>query len=180
MGQSWQVVIGGEGGQGLVVAGVLLGEAALRDGKQAAQTASYGIASRGGFTKSEVVVDDYEIQYPAVDKPNLVLVLTEEALQKYYGKIPEDCIMIYDNSFVEGKYEGDNLLGLPLAKKVREEKMENNVNLPLNVVSLGAMLEKSGIVSRDALEQVLVNRFAKKADLNKKAVEIGTNLVKES
>ena len=178
MGQNWQVVIGGEGGQGLVVAGVLLGEAAIADGKKAAQTASYGIASRGGFTKSEVVVDDNEIQYPAVDEPNLVLALTEEALKKYYKKVPEDCLIVYDSSFVKDTYEGENVLGLPLAKKVRDEKA-NNLNLPLNVMSLGAVIAKSGIVKKESLEKALEGRFAKKMDVNRKAVELGIKLVND-
>jgi 2-oxoglutarate ferredoxin oxidoreductase subunit gamma len=53
MKENWQVVLAGEGGQGLVVAGVLLGEAALLDGKNVAQTAAYGIASRGGLTRAK-------------------------------------------------------------------------------------------------------------------------------
>ena len=79
----YEVILAGSGGQGLVLSGIMLGEAAILEGKVVVQTQSYGIASRGGFSMAEVIIDQEEIVYQQVQEPDIVLTLTEEALEKY-------------------------------------------------------------------------------------------------
>ena len=63
----FEIELAGEGGQGVVLAAIILADAAATfDGRFAAQSASYGPEARGGLTKSEVVISDHEIDYPRV------------------------------------------------------------------------------------------------------------------
>jgi 2-oxoglutarate ferredoxin oxidoreductase subunit gamma len=180
MKENWQVVLAGEGGQGLVVAGVLLGEAALLDGKNVAQTAAYGIASRGGLARAEVIISDGEIAYPAVEDPNVVLALSPEAMDKYYGKVSEDCIIIYDSSAIPGDFNGKRVCGLPLSEKIQELKKEKGLKVALNVLSLGALSGRSGVVSLNALENAIKKHFKKGFETNREALEAGFNLGRTS
>ena len=180
MKESWQVVLAGEGGQGLVVAGVLLGEAAVLDGKNVAQTAAYGIASRGGLTRAEVVISDGEIEYPAVEDPDLVLALSREAMEKYYGKVSEECIIIYDSSLLEGEYRGKRVFGLPLSGQVAKIKEEKGLKVALNVLSLGALSGRTGLVSLGALEEAARKQFKKGFAANREALQGGFTLARSS
>ncbi len=176
----WQVVLAGEGGQGLVVAGVLLGEAALLDGKNAAQTAAYGIASRGGLTRAEVVISDEEIEYPAVDEPDVVLALSYSAMEKYYGHVSEDCILIYDSSALKGDYKGKRVFGLPLSAKVAELTKEKGIKAALNILSLGALSGRTGVVPLRLLEEAVKRRFKRGFESNQEALQEGFDLGRSS
>jgi 2-oxoglutarate ferredoxin oxidoreductase subunit gamma len=82
-----EIRIAGFGGQGVVLAGVILGTAAaVTDGRRAVQTQSYGAAARGGGARSEVVISDDPITYPRVNHPDIMLAMSEEAMKKYGGE----------------------------------------------------------------------------------------------
>ncbi len=178
MKESWQVVLGGEGGQGLVVSGVVLGEAGVVDGKNVSQTAVYGIASRGGFAKSEVVISSEEIEFPGVEDPDAVLALSQGALEKYYGKVPEDCYIIYDNSTIDGDFPGERVIGMPLSDQVRELNQEKGIKAHLNILSLGALIGVTNLVKTESMEKALTDRFGAKAAPNIEAFKAGLELAK--
>ena len=177
---NWQVILGGEGGQGLVVAGVILGAAAVNDGMNAAQTASYGIASRGGFSKAEVVISKAEIEFPSVEEPDAVVAFSREALEKYYRKIREDCYLIYDNSLIDGQFSGTRVLGVPMTEKIRQVKKESGQTLALNIVGLGALIGKTGAVTVESMEEAIKEQFKKGFDTNRRALHAGIELAMSS
>ena len=72
----FEVILAGTGGQGLILSGILLAEAAILEGKNVAQTQSYGIASRGGLSLAEVIIDTDEIIFQQVQNPDCILALT--------------------------------------------------------------------------------------------------------
>jgi 2-oxoglutarate ferredoxin oxidoreductase subunit gamma len=71
--------LSGSGGQGLLLAGIVLAEAAILEDKNAVQTQSYGPEARGGASKAEVVVSDEDIDYPKATDPDFLLALTPES-----------------------------------------------------------------------------------------------------
>ena len=80
--------ISGSGGQGMIFASVVLCEAIGREGtKNVVQSQSYGPEARGGASKSDVIISDSEIFYPKAMKLDLLLAMTQEALDKYYGDL---------------------------------------------------------------------------------------------
>ena len=72
-----EIRLSGSGGQGLILAGIILAEAAILDGKNAVQTQSYGPEARGGASRSEVIISNASIDYPKVSKSDILLALTE-------------------------------------------------------------------------------------------------------
>lgn len=176
--KEWQVILAGEGGQGLVSIGALLGEAAVADGKYASQSASYTIASRGGFTKADVVISDQEISFPEVTKPDVILALSAGSLEKYRHNTAPECLIIYD-AILNGE-EGKNLVALPLSETVRKAAVDG-WTARLNLVGLGAVLGSFDIVSWDALREVLEGTFPSPevVEANWKALQAGVALVKK-
>ena len=93
-----QIVLTGTGGQGLILAGIILAEAAVLDGKQAIQTQSYGPEARGGASKAEVLIADEAIDYPKVQKADTVLSMSQEAFNKYSAAAGEGVNVFFDNT----------------------------------------------------------------------------------
>ncbi|MDA8298815.1 MAG: 2-oxoacid:acceptor oxidoreductase family protein [Deltaproteobacteria bacterium] len=169
----------GSGGQGLILAGIILADAAaIYENKNAVQTQSYGPEARGGSSKSEVIISDDPIEYPKATKVNYMVSLTQEAFNKYINDVKEDGIVIVDKELVTdfSKAKG-KLYVLDMVKSAREELGKL---LGLNIISLGVLVEISGIVSHDSIEKALMKRVPKGfEDYNKKALEIGFRLAKE-
>ncbi|MFZ7103848.1 MAG: 2-oxoacid:acceptor oxidoreductase family protein [Peptococcaceae bacterium] len=178
MTKNWQVIFGGEGGQGLVVAGVVLGEAAVLDGKNATQTASYGIASRGGYAEAQVIISEREIEYPGVEVPDVILALTQDAIDKYYKHLDEKSLVLYDSSTITGPYSGKSLIGFPMTEEIRKLKKLENIDISINVLGLGVLIEETKLISLSSLEKVLKSRFKKGFDVNWRGVQAGSELVK--
>ena len=92
-----EIRIGGFGGQGVILAGIILGKSAcLFDGKEAVQTQSYGPEARGGASKCEVVISDSEIDYPKVLTPDIFIAMSNEALVKYIVDLKDNGTLIVD------------------------------------------------------------------------------------
>jgi 2-oxoglutarate ferredoxin oxidoreductase subunit gamma len=89
--------LSGSGGQGLILAGKILAEAAaIYDGKNATQSQSYGPEARGGSSRSEIIVSDEEIDYPKAVNIDLLLAFTQEACDKYKKDVKDDGIVLVD------------------------------------------------------------------------------------
>jgi len=168
----YEIRLSGSGGQGLILAGIILAEAAsIHEGKEAVQTQSYGPESRGGASKSEVVISDTEIDYPKVTSPNLLLAMTQEACAKYLNDLKDDGIAILDSTFVEKWKESPNVIALPLTTIAKETTGRTIV---ANIVALGAITAKSGIVSKEAIEKAVLARVPKGTEeINLKALHAG-------
>ena len=91
----------GTGGQGLILAGIILAEAALLEGKNAIQSQSYGPEARGGASKAEVIIADEAIHFPKVQQSDYLLCMSEKAYEKYNGGMKKDSVLIIDTTFVE-------------------------------------------------------------------------------
>ena len=174
MKKKFEVIMAGSGGQGLVVCGIILAEAAILEGQNAVQTQSYGIASRGGFSKSEVIISREEIIFQQVQEPDVVLALTEQAMQMYaYGKsgVP----VFYDSSLVKRR-NGRDLYGFPFTEMAN---LLGHAGMA-NIIALGAMTNLTGMVDTESLAAVLQRRFeGKLGELNAKALHTGMNLVEK-
>ena len=111
----YEVRFGGFGGQGIVTMAMVLGEAvSLIEKKECVQTQSYGPEARGGATKSELVIDDEEVDYPKVQEPDVFVAMSRAAYLEYIGGLKKDGILIIDEDLVQ--VEGDRALGDGLAQ----------------------------------------------------------------
>jgi len=170
--ERYEIILAGSGGQGLVLAGIMLGEAAVLEGRNVVQTQSYGIASRGGLSLAEVIIDRQEIIYQQVQEPDIILALTEEALEKYAGLSEKGTRIFYDTTLAKPR-AGANLTGYPFTKIASDLGNVTSVN----ILSLGAMAAAIPMVKPESLTGVIRKRFHGKAlEMNLKVFQTGMEL----
>ena len=174
-----QIVLTGTGGQGLILAGIILAEAAVLDGKQAIQTQSYGPEARGGASRAEVIISDEAIDYPKVQKADIVLAMSQEAFNKYGVGAGEGAKLLVDSTFVRELSETKaKMVSLPITKVAKEELGRD---MFANIIALGAIVGLTGTVSRASLEAAVLDRVPKGTeDKNRKALDIGFQLAKDA
>jgi 2-oxoglutarate ferredoxin oxidoreductase subunit gamma len=179
MGFHYELRLSGEGGQGLVLAGKILAEAAaIYDERNATQSQSYGPEARGGASKSEVIISDGEIDYPKAQQLDLQLALTQEAFDKYHRDLKPGGWLVIDSDAVTRVPEGDwRVVRLPLVRLARERIGKVIV---ANIVALGLIVRLSKAVSEGAAEEAILARVPRGTEeLNRKAYHLGLELASE-
>jgi 2-oxoglutarate ferredoxin oxidoreductase subunit gamma len=171
MDQRTEIRLAGEGGQGMILAGIILAEAAaIYDGKQAVQTQSYGPEARGGASRSEVVISNGEIDHPEVLSPNVVLALSQEAYQKFAKTVNADGLLIADEDRVQTD-EDFSGIKIPIARIAQET---TGKAITANTVALGVLVGLTNVVSREAIEKAVTGRAPKGTEeVNRKALQAG-------
>lgn len=169
-----QVRFGGVGGQGIVMAGRLLGKAAaLFDGKDAVVTQTYGPEARGGASRTDVIISDAPIDYPFVTEADVLAVLFPEAYTKFRSQLRPGGTLIIDTDLVIPSPDDHAVCGLPATKIATEL----GSRLATNVVVLGYLIGKSEVVSRKAVEQAIRTTFKKQLiELDLKALDAGFSI----
>ena len=171
-----EILIGGVGGQGVVLSGILLGTAAtLFEGKKAVQTQSYSSELRGGSARAEVIISEEPVTDPQVRRPDILIALAEEAIPRYVDRIRSKGLLVIDSDLVKGAKPGDyEILSIP-ATSIADKEMGNIV--VANLVILGALLKKTALISVGAMEKAIEVSVPKKAiALNLKAFRRGLEL----
>ncbi len=179
MGARYEIRFSGSGGQGMILAGIVMAEAASIFGdKNAVQSQSYGPESRGGASKSEVIISNDAIDYPKATAIDCMLALTQQACTKYYGDIKDDGLLIIDSDEVKDVPKGAfRIMSLPIIETARKDLGKVIV---ANIISLGVMTQATGIVSNEAMENAVLSRVPKPfLELNKKALQKGFSMARE-
>lgn len=168
--------LSGSGGQGLILAGIILAEAAIGDGKEAVQSQSYGPEARGGSSKSEVIVSDKPIYFPKVLSPDFLLAMTSEALSKYGSDLKKKGILVIDSTYVkEVPATFKEIYSVPITQIAKEQLGRD---LFANIVALGVLAKLSQAVSFEALEKAVLARVPKGTEnINRNALTIGYEAV---
>lgn len=169
----YEIRFSGAGGQGLILAGVIMAEAAsIYDGKQAVQSQSYGPEARGGASKSEVIISDEVIDYPKATVVDALLALTQEACNKYSHDLKEGGVLLVDSDLVTKMPEGNfKVVSFPI---INTAKNEVGREIVANIVALGAIVALTGVVSRESAEKAVLARVPEAfLELNKKAFNTG-------
>lgn len=170
----------GSGGQGLILASIILAEAAIMEGKTVTQSQVYGAEARGGTTKAELIISDRHIAYPKVTDPNLLAAMTNEGLKQYGGGISRRTQVIIDSSVMaipdlldEETCRG--LLALPIRSTVVARLQSE---LGLNVALLGIIQGLTSIVRLEDLRHAVALHVKKQfLELNMKALDLGVEMV---
>jgi 2-oxoglutarate ferredoxin oxidoreductase subunit gamma len=170
-----EIRLSGFGGQGLITAGIILADAAIRERKQAVQSQSYGPEARGGASKAEVIISDTAIDYPKVKEPSVLLAMSQEACDKYLESLRDDGILIIDSYYVKKVPETRaRVYSLPITELAREKLGKVIV---ANIVALGATVEITGAVGQGTLEEAVLSRVpGGTEELNRQALAIGFQL----
>lgn len=173
----WQLILSGVGGQGLIACGGLIAEAAiLYESKYATLSSSYGVETRGTFTKSDVIISNKEIYYPEVMKEDIVLSLAQVAYDRYVSKVDSDARLVYDNSLIaEPKESKAKQYGFPFTDLAREL---GNTTVA-NVIALGTIIKLTGILTEESLLNAIEDAYKEKPkvmELNIKAFKKGVEI----
>ncbi len=168
----FELTFAGSGGQGLVLAGIILSETMIRQGKFAVHTQSYGPEARGGSSKSEVVMGDGDIDYPEVLNADLLVAMTQASYDKYRKDVKKGGLIIADTTYVTTVEQEDvNCLSIPISQICSTDLGDIRC---ANIMTLGILAGKLGFIEYDALRESVLARLAPKLhDLNIKALEAG-------
>ncbi len=186
MKQRYEIRFSGYGGQGIITAAIILAEACIIEGKNAVQTQSYGPESRGGVSKADVVISNEEIDYPKAISLDVLVAFNQESYYAYKSAVKENGAIIADSHYVEISKDEDkgktqvmySLFPIPLSIIARDKVGKE---ITTNIVALGALVEKTGIVSKESIEKAVLARVPKGTEeMNKKALQLGFEAMQEA
>ena len=168
------VRFGGFGGQGIVLSSVVLGLAAVHDGKYVCQRASYGSEARGGRCKSEVIISDEEISYPLIEELQILVIMSKQALDQYIDELSPGGLLIVDPDMTD-EMERKDINVLKITAAITADKLGNRI--VANMILLGALQAETGVVTKESLHKAMKESVADRfVDLNLNAFAAGEEL----
>ncbi len=169
-----EIRICGFGGQGIVLAGVILGDAAVRAGFEAVQTQSYGPEARGGAARSEVVFASAPIDFPRVLAADVTVALSQPGYDKFSGDGGAGGLVVVDRDLVQA----ESALALPFTKTAEDVGHK----IVTNIVMLGFLCAQLGeLIPMDIMEGTVLANVPKGTEqLNRQALKAGHELYTEN
>lgn len=168
-----EIRVAGFGGQGVIMAASVIGKAAsIYEGNFATMTQNFGPEARGGACSAQVILSDTPVLYPYVTRPDVMVVMSQEAYVKFAPELKTGGIMLIEQDLVrvQGLAQGVKVYGIP-ATRLAEELGKRMV---LNIVMTGFFGAITGLLQRDALCKAVENSVpASFRELNVKAFNVG-------
>ena len=152
-----EIRIAGLGGQGVVLAGHILGKAAVNDGMHVVQTQSYGAEARGSAAKSEVIISNRKIGFPMVRKSDVLVAMSQTALDKHLKDLKEKGILILDTDLIKETPSVNAKVFKVEATKIAETELKSKMYA--NMVMLGAIAKITKLVTPVAVEKSISDTF---------------------
>lgn len=171
------ITIAGVGGQGSILAGVILGTAVVTyDNKYAAQTQGYSSELRGGYAATWMIVSDAPVRFPRVTAPDILVAQAPDAINRFAKTLKPGGLLIIDSDMIPEPPAGiKRVVRVPATSISR-----NDLKAPVvaNMIMLGALWQATGIVNREALEKAIVDFVPRSKDkLNLEAFDRGAKAV---
>ena len=168
-----EITIAGVGGQGSILAGVMLGKAAVaHDKKYATHTQAYSSELRGGFAAAWVVISDEPVEYPRVIKPDILIAQAQDSIDRFATTIKPGGILIMDTDMVAKAPEHSGAIFQVPATSIARNEIQEPVTA--NIVMLGAFCKCTNVVGRRALEAAIAESVPKgKEGKNMEAFRLG-------
>ena len=168
--------IAGLGGQGVILAGQILGKAAVYDEKYVVQTQSYGAEARGSAAKSEVIISNEPIKFPKVRKCDILVAMSQTALNKHLINLKEDGVLLVDKDIVAEVPKLKAKIFWVSATKTAEAEFKRRIYA--NTVMLGALTKATRIVSRKAMENAIRDSIPEEMlEENLRGFQLGLQLI---
>lgn len=179
--REFQILIGGRGGQGILLAGYILGKAFIREGYYVVNSETYSAETRGGFSRSDLIVmsGGEEPDLIRIRKADIAIFMYPEQMVEYADLVSDDAIVFIDGSFTDKPYkEWRNVYIYPFTNMAREKLNSHRV---ANMIMLGYFAGKTGLISLDSLKEAIKETVKKDwIDINIKAVTLGYEAAIES
>ena len=177
---TFETIMAGFGGQGLLFSGKVLAHAALIENKELSWLPSYGPEMRGGTCNCSVIVSDEPVGSPIIAHPNVLMVMNEPSLDKFEDAVAPGGTIFVDSSLIARKVRRTDVsvVYIPATKMAKEMEAVSLANM----IILGAIVEKLRCVDpatvTTALKETISARKANLLDLNLKAVAAGIDFMK--
>lgn len=159
MANKTEIRIGGSGGQGVVLAAQILGKAAVMDGKNALQTQAYGAEARGSLAKSEVIISDGKIGFPAVRKCDILVAMNQESLNALLKDLETGTLIVDSTNVTAIPETKARIYKIPITETAKKTFGEA---LYANMVMLGALIRITKLVSKKAIEKTIRESVSEK------------------
>lgn len=175
MAQSYNIVLAGFGGQGILFAGKIIATAGLIDDREVSWLPSYGPEMRGGTANCSVCLADDPIGSPLVVTPDTLIVMNQPSLEKFIDTVADGGIIVADSTLVQDipEREGVKVCAIPATEIAEKEGLKGLAN----VVCVGKLFKETGFCSEETLEAAIEKRVpaSKKGmlDKNKRAIALG-------
>jgi len=156
-----EIIMSGIGGQGIMVIGTLLAQAAFLENRNVTYMPIYGVEKRGGHADCTVVISSEEIGSPIVGSPQSLIVMSPSSLLKFAPRVKTGGLLLLNSSLVE--YRGisrDDLDVLPIPSRELARDLGNE--RLANMVIIGAFVAKTRVVNLDSLISALSRAFDEK------------------
>jgi len=178
VGNRQEVLLTGAGGQGLILASIMLAEAAVNDNKNVVQSQSYGPEARGGASMAGVIIDIDTIEYPKVENPTVLLCMNQASFNKYMPMVKPGCIVIVDSTFVKGPFREENKIQMyPITSTAKEDLKREVV---ANMLALGVVNAAADLIDRDIFRKVIIKLApGGSGELNQQAFDLGYRLYEQ-
>ncbi|MBN2546285.1 MAG: 2-oxoacid:acceptor oxidoreductase family protein [Spirochaetes bacterium] len=173
-----KIILAGFGGQGIILSGLLLAQAALLEGNEVTHYPAYGAEMRGGTCNCSVVISDKEISSPIVNKPDILLLFNQPSKNKFEAKCIPGAKVLINNSLINEQALRNDISSFYIDATNTANKL-GNIKIA-NMIMLGALSKITGIVKLDslinAMPEILSARNKKLIDLNVQALKEGYGL----
>ena len=176
MSNRYEMRFAGSGGQGVILASVILAEAAVIAGLNTVQSQAYGPEARGGVSKAETVVSKEQIWYSKVTRPNFLLALTQASLNAYSGTLAEGAAVMMDESLSRPEnLPEERVIAVPILRTAKEKVGKA---FTANIVAVGAINAALQLFTDEELMEAVKRHIpAGTEEINKKALEAGRELI---
>lgn len=171
------LTIAGVGGQGSILAGVILGSAAVTyDHRYATQTQAYSSELRGGFAATWVIISDQPVEYPRVIHPDVLVAQAQDSIDRFGAVLKPEGTLIIDSDMVQRTPPNARNVYRIAATSIARSELQLPVTA--NMIMLGALFKVTAVVSREALEAAIVAAVPKgKEQVNLRAFSLGVERV---
>jgi 2-oxoglutarate ferredoxin oxidoreductase subunit gamma len=149
-----EIRIGGLGGQGVIMAGMILGRAAaIFEGRHAAMIQSFGPEARGSACSCQLTIDDEVIQYPYIENPDVLVTLSQEALDLFLPSLKPQGILVFDSELVTPRNLPEGIKCYSITAARFAEQMRRR--MVLNIIILGFLTAVTDVTSGEAMRQAV-------------------------
>jgi 2-oxoglutarate ferredoxin oxidoreductase subunit gamma len=174
-----EIILSGAGGQGLILAGAILAEAAgIYEEQEVVQTQAYGIQARGGASHSTVIISGERIKFPEVRHPDILLCLSQEAYQRFSPNLKKGGLLVVDEYLItlDLNHEERDVVVLPFTSEA--ERLGRRILA--NLIALGAIAKLSGIVKVGSIARAIPSRLPERnVPAALEALQVGAGLAEE-
>jgi 2-oxoglutarate ferredoxin oxidoreductase subunit gamma len=176
MNKQYEMRFTGSGGQGVILASVIIAEAAVLSGEHTIQSQAYGPEARGGTSKAETIISRGEIWFSKVVKPDFLLALTQGSLDKYAGELAPGAVVMADSTLtVPEGLDKNRVISIPILQTAREKVGRE---MTANIVAVGAINAALNLFSDDVIREAVRRHIPRGTEeLNNKALAEGGLLV---